>query len=146
MILLWVWISSFTNKEYLQCWLYMTSRLIHTLFCLIHTLSIALKGYGSTKTKNGMDQPRRYLQFTLYIVITFNFSWIHGSPLIGLCIFFMNSKHYSWGWARSHLKAWPWLQRRVKCVLPCICLKPTYIRVSKVVAHHKKLLTQWRYI
>ena len=34
---------------------------------LIHTLFTALKGYGSTKTKKGMDQPRRQRLSTLYL-------------------------------------------------------------------------------
>ena len=39
----------------------------------IHTLFTALKGYWSTKTKKGMDQPRHHWRSTLYVI---SHSWV----------------------------------------------------------------------
>ena len=53
----WSWIYILIIKN-VQCGMSMTSWLIHTLFT-------ALKLYGSTKTKKGMDRPRRHWRSTL---------------------------------------------------------------------------------
>ena len=39
------------------------------LFWSIHILFTAMKGYGSTKTKKDMDQPRRHWRSTLYVLL-----------------------------------------------------------------------------
>ena len=55
------------------------------LFWSIHTLFTALKGNGSTKTKKGMDRPRRHWRSTLYVgtyVHIYSGAFLHWTPTI----------------------------------------------------------------